>query len=285
MKHKLNVTLLIILLFLVSHLVGLFIIKHYLPKEQNLPLNIEKPQFEEKTAYIQIIIMILVATAIILVLLKFKAVRLFKVWFFLSIFACLTIAFGAFVKEIIAALLSLVLSIFRVFKSNTIVHNFTEVFVDGGLAAIFVPVLEIFSAVITLLVISVYDIIAVWKTKHMISLAKFQVGSGSFAGLSIPYKATNNKIVNKKIKLQRNVAGGSVINQAILGGGDIGFPLMFSGAVMKSFGFVPAFIVSIFAAIGLFVLFVIAKKHKFYPAMPFITTGCLLGLLVVKLLF
>ena len=174
--------------------------------------------------------------------------------------------------------MALIFALLRLFKSNVIIHNFTEIFIYGGLAALFVPVLNILSAVLLLFIISIYDMVAVWKTKHMVSLAKFQASSGAFAGLSIPYNTSNisGKVTKKRF---------GKFSNAILGGGDIGFSLMFSGAIMKYFGMIPALIVSFFAATALFVLFVFAKKGKFYPAMPFITIGCIIGLLVVKLLF
>jgi len=280
MKHSIKITLLLVLLFLASHIMGFFIIQNYLPAEQSLPLNIEKPEFEEQTSFIQIAIIILFATIFILLLLKFKAVKLFKAWYFISIFVTLVIAFGAFIHEYFAIIIALIFALLKLFRSNVFIHNFTEIFIYGGLAALFVPVLNIFSAVILLIIISVYDMIAVWKTKHMVSLAKFQAGSGAFAGLSIPYnikgisKNVSNKIIRSKTE-----------SIAILGGGDIGFPLMLSGAVMKYMGLIPALIVSLFAAIALFCLFVFAKKKKFYPAIPFISAGCFIGLIVIKLLF
>ncbi len=275
MKHKLSITLLLVFLFLISHIIGLFIIKHYLPKESSLPLNIEKPQFREETSYIQIGITIIIATIFILLLLKFKAFRLFKIWFFFSVFVTLTIAFSAFINEGVAIALALILAVFKVFKHNTIIHNVSEVFVYGGLAAIFVSVLNVFSASMLLVIISVYDMIAVWKTKHMVSIAKFQSGSNSFAGLSIPYKPFSVKPKKKS----------SLVSIAILGGGDIGFTLMFSGAVLKYFSLFPALIISLCTAIALFLLFVFAKKQKFYPAMPFLSIGCFIGLAIVIFLF
>ena len=105
--------------------------------------------------------------------------------------------------------------------------------------------------------------IAVWKTKHMVKMAKFQTESKLFAGLLVPYG--KNKV-------------------AVLGGGDIGFPLLFSGVILKSFGIMEAYIVSVFAALALLLLLVFSEKKKFYPAMPFISAGCFLGLLVVIIL-
>jgi presenilin-like A22 family membrane protease len=77
---------------------------------------------------------------------------------------------------------------------------------------------------------------------------------------------------------------------AILGGGDIVFPLIFTGAVMnglilngltKSAAFMQASIIILTTTIALALLFIYAKKGKFYPAMPFVTAGCLVGWVIV----
>lgn len=285
MKHDLSITILLIVLFLASHIIGFYIIKHYLPSDQSLPLGIEKLQLNEKTSYIPIFITLLIATGLALVLVKFSAMRLWKFWYFLSILMTLIIAFSAFTKEIIALVLAIILALLKIFKPNILTHNLTEIFMYGGLAAIFVPVLNIFSITILLLLISVYDMIAVWKTKHMISMAKFQTKSKLFAGLLVNYntKRSNEKInkINSKSKTVKQESN----RQAILGGGDIAFPLMFSGVILKTFGFIPALITSLTAAIALLFLFFIAEKKKFYPAMPFITAGSLLGYLIILLAF
>ena len=83
------------------------------------------------------------------------------------------------------------------------------------------------------------------------------------------------------------------VKSAILGGGDIAFPLLFAGAIMtwliqqgisKELAFFQSLIVSFFAGIALFVLLLKSKKDKFYPAMPFISLGCFIGLAVVYLI-
>ncbi len=281
MKHDLNITLILIFLFLSSHVIGLFIIKNYLPQEKSLPLGIEKPQFNEKTSYIPIVISLLLATLLALLLIKLSALRLWKLWFFLSVFLTLAVAFTAFIPEIVALVLALIFSLLKIFKPNILIHNFTELFVYGGLAAIFVPVLSLWSITILLLIVSIYDMIAVWKTKHMISMAKFQAKSKIFAGLFVPYspKAEIPSQVNKKIKSKK------IYREAILGGGDIAFPLLFSGVILKTLGFLPALVLSLSAAVALFILFLLAEKKKFYPAMPFISIGCFVGYFLIKLLF
>jgi len=49
-----------------------------------------------------IFIAILIATGVALLLIRFSAFRLWKVWYFISIFITLLIAFGAFIPELIA---------------------------------------------------------------------------------------------------------------------------------------------------------------------------------------
>ncbi len=290
MKHALHITFLLLLLFLVSHIFGLYVITYYLDPHHALPLQIEKPKLPEKTSFIPITITMLVATGIAILLVRFHAFGLWKLWFFLSVLFTLTVSFSVFVHEYTALLISLGLTFFKVFKPNVFIHNVTEIFIYGGLASIFVPILTLFTVTILLLIFSVYDMIAVWKTQHMISLAKFQNKAHLFAGLSINYKtADTSRPTQKKISptnkrsLYRQVP--MVERQAILGGGDIGFPLFFSGVILKLYGYGPALLVSCVTALALFLLFYFAQQKKFYPAMPFLTAGCLAGYVLVQVLF
>ena len=229
-------------------------------------------------------------------LIKFSMLKLWKFWFLLSVWLCLTISFNAFIPEKIAIGIAAILALLKVFKPSVIIHNFTEIFIYGALAAIFVPILNVTAVIILLALISIYDYIAVRKTKHMVKLAEFQGKSKMFAGLLLPYNIKKNNA-----GLKENIPVGKKVNLsdagqlpkeksgvAILGGGDIGFPLLFAGAVMKQFGMgfldYRIFIVPLFAAISLFLLFLFANNKKYYPAMPYISAGCLAGYGLVWLL-
>ena len=74
-------------------------------------------------------------------------------------------------------IIALILTYFKVFRTNIWVHNFTEIFIYGGLAALIVPIINVFSAFALLIAISLYDMFAVWQSKHMVSMAKFQTKS------------------------------------------------------------------------------------------------------------
>jgi presenilin-like A22 family membrane protease len=263
MKHPSKITIILVILFIVSQLIGLFIIHHYLG--QALPLGIEAPAVDQDFSYLPLLIGIALATALALVLVKTEAVRVWKAWFALSIFVTLTIAFTVFVPQVAAAIIAAAIALWRIFRPNPYVHNFAELFIYGGLAAIFVPILNLWAALILFGVIAIYDMVAVWKTKHMVKMAQFQTKTKMFAGLLVQYGKPSTKKTKKKGE------------NAILGGGDLGIPLIFAGVIMKDFGIWQAVIVVLFTAIALGLLFYFAKKKKFYPAIPFLLAGSLIG--------
>ncbi|MBW3002095.1 hypothetical protein KY338_02965 [Candidatus Woesearchaeota archaeon] len=291
MKHAFKVTLFLVALFLAAQIIGLVITSKYVNVEATaatgelswkpLPsiagVGIERPDIAPEKSFLYILGAIIIGTLLILALIKWGRINLWKLWFFVAVVLCLHVAFSAFISANISIILALVLGIWKVYKPNIYIHNFTELFIYSGLAVIFVPVMNLFAAFALMILLSFYDMYAVWKSKHMISMAKFQTKSGVFAGVLMPYKLK----AQKKIK-GRKKAG--KIRTAILGGGDIGFPLIFTGVVFKSVGFYNALIIPFFAAAALLLLLFMGKKDRFYPAMPFISAGCFVGYLVILLI-
>ncbi len=286
MKHRLDITVLLMIIFLLAQFVGIFVLHQYIDPQKSLeagktefkelPIG-ERPQMEENLSFLPILIVVLIGTVLMLFLIKFKLNWVWKIWFLLAIFLTLTVSFNALISLKFALFLALVLAIWRIFWPNFWVQNATEVFMYGGLAAIFVPVFNLWSIVILLVLISFYDAYAVWKSKHMITLAKSQTESKVFAGVLIPYSLKKVKKVGEfPEKVQRKIA--------LLGGGDIAFPLLFAGVIMKEMGLWQALVIPFFALLGLAGLLFLAKKDKFYPAMPFISAGCFLGLGAVWLI-
>ena len=299
MKHALKITLLLVFIFFVTQVIGLSITNKYINHQtiaktgevtfKALPYNLERPQIEESTSYIWIIAAIIIGTLLMLLVVKFKKMSLWKLWFFLAVFFSMAIAFSAFINQTLAAILAFILALRKIYKPTIIISNLTEIFIYGGLAAIFVPVINIFAVFMLLILISVYDIIAVNHTKHMVKLAKFQVKSNLFAGLFIPYGKSEGKAPKREKGIIEKKGAGKI---AVLGGGDIGFPLIFAGVVMKDLmlnnieliGFLKTLIIPIFVSLALLYLLVKSRKDKFYPAMPYLTAGCIIGYFVVLLL-
>lgn len=287
MKHKGWIILALVVIFFLSQVVGLYVTSKH-SESSTLPLNIEKPKVENKsTSFISIAVFIIIATVLGLLLIKFNLGRVWKIWFFFGIFLTLVISLSAFIDQKYAIILALSLALIRLLKDNVFIHNFTEIFIYGAMSAILSPILNIFSAFALLFVISIYDYIAVYKTKHMVKLAKFQSKSKHFAGLMIPYSLRKSSKLSGKIVSGKGEASNDDNAVAILGGGDIGFPLMFASVVMLQSGLsvfdIRSYIIPVFATIALTGLFIFGSSKKFYPAMPYLTAGCTAGYLVLML--
>jgi len=319
MKHTLSVTAMLVLLFLAAQFIGLYIVDQRIDKEATAETGEltfsdtpgvgtpEVPRENVGEVIFLFVSAILIGTGLVLLIIKFKKRNLWRLWFFISVFVCLYSAFYPILNNLSiaddiiiwsSAALALVLGGLKVIKSNVYIHNLTELFIYGGLASIFVPIINLISASILLLVISAYDMFAVWQSKHMVSMAKFQTKSNLFAGLSIKYDRKPSEFDSKElVEIYKPKAGKKVKpevvkartenrkrSSAILGGGDIAFPLIFASAVMIDFGFWKAAAVVVTTTISLITLFALAEKDKFYPAMPFISGGCFAGFGIVLLL-
>ncbi|MBI3035362.1 hypothetical protein HYY71_03495 [Candidatus Woesearchaeota archaeon] len=300
MKHTLKVTIALVLIFFMAQFTGLLIINKYIDHKKTaeakeivmkpLPYGLERPEVKNQSiSFIYITIAILIGTVLVLLLIKFNKPLVWKLWFFLTVWLTLSIAFAAFVNNIVAAVTALIASVLKLYKPNVVIQNLSEIFIYGGLAAIFVPMLNLFAAFMLLIVISIYDFIAVFKTKHMVKLAKFQSKSNVFAGLLIPYEKSGKFI--KKAPAEK-AAKKEKTRIAVLGGGDIGFTLIFAGVVMKGLmlketilaGFLKTLIIPAAVSMALLFLLIKGRQNKFYPAMPVLSAGCFLGYLAVLII-
>ena len=281
MKHPIKITLILVGMFIVSQFLGLWIINHYIdrstgtPTYKELPYGLAPPPVNENYGFIFIIVGVLIGTGAVLLLIKFRKIGLWKVWFFLSALVTMGVAFSAFVNQWVSIVLSAILAFFKVFRPNLIVHNVTELLIYGGLAAIFVPILNVFAVVMLLIIISIYDAYAVWHSKHMVKMARFQAESKIFAGFLIPKGKVE---FTKPLKKAKEVQSTRKPSVALLGGGDVAFPLLFSGVVLKTVGFVPElFVIALCTAVALLALLYYGEQGKFYPAMPFLSAGTFIG--------
>jgi len=305
MKHSWKITSILLLMFLVAQFIGLYVVNQYSPiqqvivnpetgevknitLEQNLPYGMQPPQdIKKETSLVSIIISFAIAILIVFLLISYKLKTVIKIWFFTVVILALGISFNSFLKGyfssayLISLAFAVPLAYLKVFRPRVIVHNFTELLIYPGIAAVFVPILSIWTSIILLILISIYDMWAVWHTGIMQKMAKFQMEEvGVFGGFFVPYltKKIREKIQNLKKRGNKNKK--IKINLAILGGGDVVFPIIVSGVFLRTFGWFSALSVVFGAFLGLLFLLLISEKKKFYPAMPFITAGIFFGSLV-----
>lgn len=300
MKHPPRTITIMLTMFFLAQIIGLFVITNYIDAEESeiqgeavfrevdvSGITIERPDVDQNWSFAYMLIALFIGTSLLLIIIKYKTVILWKLWAYLAVVLCLSIALSAFIDSTIALIISLILGWIKIFKSNFYIHNLTELFLYGGLAAIFVPMLNLQSALILLILISLYDMYAVWKSKHMVDMAKFQMQTKMFSGMIIPHKVSTKQKTKKtlKKKVKRKVTKVKTqVRSAILGGGDVGFPLLFAGTIMKLGGIIDGIIISIFATISLGVLLTKGNENKFYPAMPFLSIGCLAGWIITLLI-
>ena len=317
MKHKLSITILLLMMFLVTQFIGLFVIDAYTPQTvfdpatgemtpapgSELPFGIETPE----TNFLTILFYFILAFAIITILMKYKWKIVIKIWFLLVIILALGISFNAILKysplaniSIIALAIAIPLALLKIFRPNVLVHNLTELLIYPGIAAVFVAILQPLTAIILLVLISIYDMWAVWQSGIMQKMAKFEMEELKiFGGFLIPTVSKKVKLQIQKIKdrykgkkMPAKIKKKKFkVRLAILGGGDVIFPIITAGVFMRAYpeqaligiaGLIPALFIIFGALAGLTYLMTITKKDKAYPAMPYISAGVFAALILWK---
>jgi len=281
----------LVLLFLLTQLIGLSILYKDIsikigPTGEKEVVHSEtvlgpRPEIYGWETFAWIMFGIVISTGLILVIIWLKKVIWWKGLFFISVFLTISLALGVFMPTEYAFILAFAIAALKLYKPNLFIHNIAQVLMYSGIAVLLVPLFDITWIIAVLIVISLYDIYAVFKSKHMVKMALFQTKSKLFAGITVPLRKVK-KGKGKKVKLR----------EAIIGGGDVAFPLLFAGVVMESLmkstsismgmAFLKVLIIPIVVSLTLLFLLIKGKEGKFYPGMPFITAGCLIGYAIVS---
>ena len=298
MKHNLKITLVLLGMFVLTQFIGLYVVNHYSQPANELPFNLgdEQPQTssEYNQLFLSITIAFVFAILIFFFLTKFNIGFVLKIWFFVVVIIALSISLGGIIPKFqnqfyVVMALALLLSFEKIYRQNMLVHNTTELLIYPGIAAVFVPILNVYTIVLLLVLISVYDAWAVWHSGIMQKMARYQIDNLKiFSGFFVPYASKKVKAQIKKWKntlTKKQLAKKKIkVNVAILGGGDVVFPIITAGVMLTTLGIWSSVFVILGATLGLAYLFFFAEKKKFYPAMPFITTGILLGMILSYLI-
>jgi hypothetical protein len=317
MKHNVKITAILLVMFVLTQLIGLVVLSVdplHVEQEVNGTMQlvdnphlafVQPPENSSPVLTVsQIIFAFIIAIFLMFFLMKFNITILLKFWFFVVVFFALWICIYSFEKLLpweipsfallgIPVLIAGVLAYLKIYQRNFLIHNLTELFIYPGIAVIFVAFLGQWSrgvnlAVIIsiLILISLYDLWAVWHSGIMQKMAKFQMKElNVFAGFFVPYVSKKVRMKIKEMKKSKIKDKKIKVNVAILGGGDVVFPLITAGIMLQDFGLGAALFVILGATIGLSYLFFLAEKKKFYPAMPFISAGIFLGMFLSWLVF
>ena len=204
----------------------------------------------------------------------------FKIFLLVIVFSGAQVVLGTIVPSpwdvAAAVILTLIFSKFK----NVLTHNLGIILGISGIAAVFGLSIPVNFGLILLVVLSAYDIVAVYVTKHMVTMARRMVEGGAIFGFLIPFEFRGFLYGKNEARAK---VGESFM---ILGSGDIGLPLIFAASLVR-ISLASAIITAIFSLLVLLlthILFINQQKRISMAALPPIATFTIIGYLVTQLL-
>jgi len=236
------------------------------------------PQIQQLTA-VSIPVWVFVVYLAVGIALIIFAIRLFKSPIFFQIFFALLIFIGS---EVVfdslgfgqnAALLAVTLVVLRLIHPTIWTQNTAIVLALAGVGAAFGVGISIGAAIILLMALSVYDVIAVIRTNYLVKVFSTLVDRGVFLSIIIPEKT---KEWGTHLG-QLGVGPGSGV--VILGTGDLVLPLIFASAAMVQDPWlaVGSIVGALAGLFGVHAWLLSLKKPRALPALPPLALGIFIG--------
>ncbi len=204
----------------------------------------------------------------------------YRIFLILVVFSGTQIVAGSFLSQPndLWATLFIIL-VFALIK-NVFTHNIGVILGVAGIGSILGLSILPKTVVIIMIVLSFYDIIAVYVTKHMVSMAKNMMEAGAIFGFIIPSEIKG--LFSNKQEAQAQMGDKFMI----LGSGDVGLPVVLVSSMVR-YSVAGAITVAIFSLLGLLathLIFVNQKERKPMAALPPIAAMSVLGYLLVLFL-
>jgi presenilin-like A22 family membrane protease len=223
------------------------------------------------------IVYILLGAAVMIALIRyFKAMGLlFKLMEFVLISTSSSIVFYAFLRlflgyeasTLIAILIALAFSGARLFFPQ--MKNAAAIMATAGVGTIFGISMGLLPLILFLVLLSIYDFLSVFATKHMVEMAEFIVKKDMAFTVTARVPAT--KMGEKEQRID-------------LGTGDMIAPIMMEVSALRLSPVASCFILlGAAVSMGLF-LSLVWKKKMVLPALPPVVLGMTVGLLIGFLL-
>lgn len=278
----------ILLPFVLTQVLGIYAALKFLPE-----LSDVKPAEFGDFSIVDLLVFVGLIIGLIILVKRFKpAVSIFfRIFLALIIFSGAQAILSVWLGDGGSIAAALVLVLIFWFRNNVFWHDLIMILTFAGLGAViglsFLP-----NTIVWLLVaLSFYDIIAVYKTRHMVALAEGMIRSRAIFGFVIP--TTPLGLGERMV----HVAPGSpsttfdaskvVLDKQfmILGSGDVILPLLLSASLVRS-SLPAAVVVAAFSVAGLFLMHLIftnQKTRRPMAALPPIALMTIVGYLVANL--
>jgi len=270
-KLKFPLFLRILLLFGLTQLAGIYAAYKFLPA-----LGPAQPARISGFSFYDFAILVILVLFLIFIVRRFKSVSsvFFKVFLTFVVFAgaqeMLAIWFSPFISAFIAVLLLILFWLFN----NVFLQDLVMVLTFAGVGAVLGISLAPGTVILILVILSFYDIIAVYKTRHMVELAEAMIQSRAIFGFVVPATFGGFK------ERMAQVAPGEQF--MILGSGDVILPLLLSASLVR-ISLNQSVIVAFFSALGLFLMHLIFTNQKIrrpMAALPPIALATIIGYLI-----
>ena len=202
----------------------------------------------------------------------------FKLFLVLIVFSGINIVASAMLGTPLDIWVTISVVVIFLFLKNVLIHNMGIILGVAGIGSLLGLALLPKTVIVVMVVLSFYDIVAVYITGHMIKMARAMMDSGATFGFIIPSRLSG--FLFHKQEAQAQVGTGSQF--MILGSGDIGLPVILASSVVR-YSVGGAIVVAMFSLIGLFIthlIFVNQRERKPMAALPPIATMSIIGYLV-----
>ena len=191
---------------------------------------------------------------------------------------------GIFLPVYVSIGLGAALAIIWLFLPFIWLQNVLLLITLVGVGGVFGAMISPWSMVAVMAVISVYDVVAVFSG-YMMWMAKRLSMTDSLPAFIFPAKAGDFRI-NVRGSESRTIFESEKAERdySLLGGGDIGFPLIFVTAVYFHYDLAAALLVAAFSLGGLVLAYILQMtlmKGKPLPALPPISLMTIIGFLIV----
>jgi presenilin-like A22 family membrane protease len=273
----------LLFLFLIVQLLGLLVGNRYLgfvSSGEVEPL-FSNPQSPWNSLYL--FAALLPLTLLLILLLKFRR-NWFRVFELLVVFFCCWLALDLLLGFQVGwfssgFLMALLLVGWRAARPTPLNQDLVLILSASGVGAVLGVSLGVAPSLLLLALFSLYDYFSVFISRHMVFMARRLVPFSSSLLLSVPSDLRD--FVRKGEKGRR--AGRRVLH---LGGGDLILPLIFSVSVLSAEGLASSLLVSLSSSLFLLFLLLLLSRRpgSILPGLPFLSTGCLLGFLLSRIL-
>lgn len=213
---------------------------------------------------------------------KFKII--FRVMFAFLFSWGVFIVLGLSLPVIPASLISIAAGLTWLFIPRLWLHNSLMIIALVSLGSVFGFLLSPWVAMVFMMVISVYDILSV-RFGYMLWQVKMLSELETLPAFVIPKRVSDWNLNLREVGFKKLLEQkGDEREFSVLGGGDIGFPLLLTVSVFFAYGFTSSLILAASSLLGLVAVYWIQAvflKSKPMAALPPITFACLVAFLII----